>query len=69
MVFLKEFLEKVDFEKDQQMTKNMTKFPTRWRVNSVDADQIAYMHRQRLICTFDASIDRFSYEMAHYDCA
>ena len=27
MVFLKEFFEKVDFEKNQQMTKNMKNFP------------------------------------------
>ena len=33
MVFLKEFFEKVDFEKNQQTTNKYEKFPSRQRVN------------------------------------
>ena len=32
MVFLKEFVEKVDFEEKNQTTKNHTRFPSRQRV-------------------------------------
>ena len=33
MVLLKEFFEKVDFEKDQQTTKKLAKLPSNQRVN------------------------------------
>ena len=33
MVLLKEFFEKVDFEKNQQMTKSMENYPVGNRVN------------------------------------
>ena len=35
MVFLKEFFEKVDFEKKEQMTKKHEKLPSRQRVKTI----------------------------------
>ena len=38
MVFLKEFFENIDFEKNQQMTKKHAKLPSRQKVNLVLAN-------------------------------
>ena len=46
MVFLKEFLEKVDFEKKQQTTKKHAKLPSMQRVNLVPSLRIDLRSKQ-----------------------
>ena len=44
MVFLKEFFEKVDFEKNQQTTKKHEKLPSRQRVNGGFLQEVPKYH-------------------------